>query len=90
MVEQSNSLLVHANQVTVEIESSSMVVDTSEPLTGEPVKFEDGELAVRGQDGCFFIKTSGDNVLATKARSTTTSPRHRGTTYMVTSLEAEF
>lgn len=82
-----------ADKITVEVSHSSRTVDTREPLTGEPVEFSNGELAVRSQGHAFFVKKfdhDDDTYLATKARSTSTTGRHRGTTFTVESIETQW
>lgn len=88
--------LVNADSIIVERSHSGKVVDTSEPLAGEPAEYNEdrGELRVDLDDRVAQAYLSvydhdGETVTATLGRRVS-RPRDRGTTYTVDSVEAEW
>lgn len=84
--------LEQAHTVSVGVSHHNRTVDTSEPLAGEPVAFEDGELVVDldGRDAHAFISVyehDGETVTATLGHRHMRK-RDRGAKFTVDSVEA--
>lgn len=86
--------IAKADRVSVEVSHDNFHVDDSEPVEGEPVEVNGrAELVLDCDDYAAFVYPYGhddETVLLTKARSTSTRPRDRSTTFTVEAVDASW